>query len=181
MDRSRRAKRYAFDTCMNEAEFVETTTSLKEDSMTLQPKLAKADKGFTLIEIMIVVAIIAILAAIAIPSYTQYIQRSRRAEAKTAISQASQLLERAYSISNSYCNPTSDCSADPLPASLKKAPNAGTAIYGLTAVVTTSTYTITATPIASGPMASDVCGAMTLTNTGAKGQAGSDVATCWQK
>lgn len=47
-----------------------------------------AQKGFTLIELMIVVAIIGILAAIAIPAYQDYTVRSRVSEAMTALSAA---------------------------------------------------------------------------------------------
>lgn len=48
----------------------------------------KMQKGFTLIELMIVVAIVAILAAIALPAYQDYVVRSRVAEAMTAASAA---------------------------------------------------------------------------------------------
>ncbi|SHF11019.1 type IV pilus assembly protein PilE [Lampropedia hyalina DSM 16112] len=55
----------------------------------------KRQRGFTLIEIMIVVAIIGILAAIAFPNYTEYVRKGRRAEARTALLKVSQWMERS--------------------------------------------------------------------------------------
>ncbi|MFW1799746.1 type IV pilin protein [Acinetobacter nematophilus] len=56
-------------------------------------------KGFTLIELMIVVAIIAILAAIAYPSYIEYVKRTKRVEAQTVMQEISKKLV-AYKIAN---------------------------------------------------------------------------------
>ncbi len=49
-------------------------------------KQTRNQKGFTLIEILVVVIIVAILAAIAVPRYLRYVERSRSTEAQTAIS-----------------------------------------------------------------------------------------------
>ena len=58
--------------------------------------------GFTLIEMLITVAIIAILAAIAYPSYTEYTRRSERANARAALTNAVQCMERQLTTNNTY-------------------------------------------------------------------------------
>jgi len=60
-------------------------------------------QGFTLIELMIVVAVVAILASIAYPSYTSSIIKGRRAEGRTALTELMQQQERFMTQTNSYC------------------------------------------------------------------------------
>ena len=59
-------------------------------------------KGFTLIELMVVVAVVGILSAIAYPSYAEYIRRGHRADARAGLLQAQQWLERAATATGAY-------------------------------------------------------------------------------
>ena len=138
--------------------------------------------GFTLIELMIVVAIVGILSAIAYPSYAEYIRRGHRAEARAGLLQAAQWLERAATATGTYP------AAGAFPAALKKVPNDR---YDLTYTPDQAppapvlTYTLTATP--KGAQTGDKCGNYTLTNTGVRGANGKKAGdagfdpSCWGK
>jgi type IV pilus assembly protein PilE len=142
-------------------------------------------QGFTLIELMIVVAIVAILAAIAYPSYAAYAKRASRAEAKVALLENMQFLERNFTVSNKY---DADSAGNALGSAayhlpVTQAPVNGTAKFTIAPlVVTTNTYTLTATP--TGSMSGDECGTFTIDQAGKKDLSGTyslSVADCWGK
>lgn len=137
-------------------------------------------RGFTLIEIMIVVAIVGILTAIALPSYNEYIRRGHRADAKAGLLQTQQWLERAATATGSY--PIT------LPDNLTWAadPNKRYAIAFKNGTATSDSYTLMASPKNPGPQKDDKCGSFTLTNTGTRSTedqlSGVDpIADCWNK
>ena len=153
--------------------------------------------GFTLIELMVVLAIAGIIAMVAIPSYQRSVQKNNRAVAKARIAQAAQMLERFYSDNNTYfvikntgsCALASSTTASSQDGFMKLmvpgwncsgsntvysgANNETTSSYtvALTSDATTgpNAFTLTATPQAGTSQAGDSCGALTLTNTGVKG------------
>lgn len=132
--------------------------------------MRRVSRGFTLIELMIVVAIIGILAAIAYPSYTRYVQRTQRAAIAELLTEGAQTLERHYSRAGSYANGTV-VTANPV----------GNAYYSVVVDRQATTFTLTAKPIAKTMMASDACGNFIITQTGARTVSGTTVtsATCW--
>ena len=141
--------------------------------------------GFTLIEVMIVVAIVGILSAIAYPSYAEYIRRGHRADARAGLLQAQQWLERASTATGVY--PVSGSAPDyALPSTLTWAGDT-TKRYtiGFQGAPTTATFTLVATRKAGGPQATDRCGDFTLTNTGIRNivnyAAGTTATECWNK
>lgn len=132
--------------------------------------------GFTLIELMIVVAIVGILAAIAIPNYTDYVRKSRRSDAKSSILEVTQRLERFYTEKARYTASFTDIG---YPSAVLDS-SQGYYRLSITAGATgiASSYTVTAT--AQGAQASDAgCGNFTYSSNNTKSATGTLGAACW--
>lgn len=142
-------------------------------------------KGFTLIELMVVIVIVAILAGIAYPNYTQYVLRTRRADAQSALLQLQGQEEKYFTQCGQYTativgGTISGCSG--LGYANSNSPDAN---YTLSVALNAgnASYTATATPAAGKPQVNDFdCLNLTLTSAGVKSQSGLNVQNrCWQK
>jgi len=140
-------------------------------------------RGFTLIEVMIVVAILGVIAAIAFPSYMESVRKSRRADAKSALMAASQAMEKyftehqAYYVTATQQATLGSNAADVYPTT---SPD-GYYTLSFSVGPTASAYSLQAAPTAGKGQTSDKCGTFSINQLGAKGVSGGSLnaATCW--
>lgn len=129
-----------------------------------------AQRGVTLLELMVVAVIIAILAAIAIPTYRQQVLRSNRSNAKAMLMQAAQVMERCFTTTGTFVG----CGVFPV--------TSPEGLYVVTAETPTSTtYVLTATP-QGGQVNDTACGNLTLNELDQRGASGTgDDDECWSR
>ena len=127
--------------------------------------------GFTLIELMMVIAIVGILAAVSMTYYGNYIVDANRTDARSALSSTAASLEKCKALYSAYDN--AGCNV-----TLPFDSEAG--YYAITGALAASTFTLTATPKAGTPQINDTdCTTFTLTNTGIESGTGADITECW--
>ncbi len=142
----------------------------------------KACKGFTLMELMITVAVVGLLATVAYPSYQSMVLKARRADAKAALTNAAQRLERFYTENNRYetaCLAGSGCTAqNQVYGALTENGH-----YALTLPqdqLKAHSFVLVATPL--GAQLNDACGTFTLNQAGERQVSGgleTNAAKCW--
>jgi len=128
-------------------------------------------RGFTVVELLVVVVIVGVLAAIALPAYKNQMQKTRRSDAKSALIGAAGQMERYMTEHGTYS--TATLTLISVPATTQNG------YYTLSlANLTASSYTLRAAP--AGNQVGDPCGTMTYTDQGVKGVTGSlSVSDCW--
>lgn len=135
----------------------------------------RGGRGFTLIELTIVVAVVALLGAVALPAYQDSVRKARRTEAKAALSEAAQMMERYLTEKGTYATATLGVGLDP-PAVYRDRSENG--YYALSlSNLTAATFTLSAAP--QGSQATDGCGTFTLTQRGERGVSARTAAECW--
>ena len=138
-------------------------------------------RGFTLIELMIVIAVVAVLAALAYPSYSEYIERGRRKDATAVALEAQQFAERFFTENRTYVGANTA-----MPTSFSKSPREGTKVwYNISLTGTAANaYTVTIAPNSWSPKA---CGTMTINQLGTRtasipaAATADDVSNCFNK
>jgi len=145
---------------------------------------ASSQLGFTLIELMIVVAIVAILSAIAYPSYERYVIKTKRSVAQSALLQVADRQQQFFMDNKQFAADLTNLGfpANPYVLNDDGASTVASdtqAVYSVSlSNVTATTWTATAAPLQGQLSRDSYCGSLSLTQAGAKGKTGSSD-KCW--
>jgi type IV pilus assembly protein PilE len=119
-------------------------------------RVAGRQRGFTLIELMIVIALVAVLAGIAMPSYTQYVTRSSRESAQAELVELAGVQDKIFLNSNAYTASVTGAYTGLSTGGLGwTSGKSRDTRYTISATVAGASFTLTATPVAGTTQASD--------------------------
>ncbi len=138
----------------------------------------RRQQGFSLMEVMVVVAIVGIIAAVAMPAYAKYVLETRRAAATSCMNELAQFMERVYTGSMNYGQSNGVTTVLPQTSCRIDLDN----FYAFSLNAAAQTFVLTAAP--KGPQLKDIsCATLTLNQAGLRTAAGSNTATivrkCW--
>lgn len=145
-------------------------------------KMTLKSKGFTLMELMVVIAIVGVLAATAFPSYNNYIIKSKRAVARGVVMDLVNRQEQYFANNKSYSSALSGLGGLPDPYYINGSGEqvSSNGVYQITVEVSGSApyfaYTLKAAPVSGSTQASDACGTLSLTSEGLRS---ADTSNCW--
>ena len=129
-------------------------------------------RGFSLIELMIVLALIATLSLVALPNYQDHVMKVRRLEASMVLVQISQSLETYYAKHYEY-------EGFPASAIPSQSPiNSDNKYYDITATLSASSFVLQAAPV--GSQSSDSCAVLSVNQAGVQSASGDQSANCWR-
>lgn len=148
-----------------------------------RPDHSTRHRGFSLIELLVVVAIVAVISAIAYPSYTNFIVKSKRAVGTSTMLRVADRQQQFFMDNKQYALSLTALgfATDPIVLNDEGAETSATdnrRTYSLAITNATATgYTLVATPLLA-QASKDACAKLTLTQAGTKGQTGSGE-NCW--
>lgn len=135
----------------------------------------KKNKGFTLVELLIVMAILALIVAYALPSYRNHVAKSKRVEAQNKLLETAGMLEKYYANNNTY--PTSLRTGGARPLNLQNSFLQWEDYQVVASWGAGGGWTLRAVARGSQATYDTSCGTITLNNLGAKGPS----KECWNK
>lgn len=139
--------------------------------------MIKINKGFTLLEMMVVVAIIAILTAVSIPIYQGFITKSKRSAASVCLLESAHFLERNYTLAMRY---DQDSSGNDISMPATSCRQSLSQDYTFSVVSDETTYTLSAIPKGIQASRDTECGTLSINEESQKTVSGTKpVGQCW--